>query len=122
MEESSYFPGSSYYIYEAQKGIGEGIPRDSRTVTYYDCDGEPLGTMEHHFYFPGVEAILDCKAPKIRPATFAIETECPAIRVGSGFKKGEKGKFVVFYDKNNNRLAMYRYDVKRSSCQMIVVF
>lgn len=107
--DDSVVPNSSYMIYEGVQGIVGEVPATSRYVTFYTCNGDPIQKVEHHFCFSVMERKLDRLAPKPMPVAYQIKY-WPAISIGFGLKEWALGDFIIFYDKNNNKIASYRYD------------
>ncbi len=102
--------GASYHIYQGANESSHGIPMTSRHVTFYAYDGTPLATYRYRMgCFSSVEIMLDPTAPKPQPATCVINY-WPACELVFGMTKGVPGWFIVFYDRNGNKITRYRYD------------
>lgn len=108
--DDSVIVGASYNVYEGDNGVVGGISGRSQNVSFYTFDGELLQTIKHDFRFPVIERKLDKNAPKPQPMAFAV-VHWNAIDLGLGFKKGVPGYFIIFYDKNGNKIHSYRYDL-----------
>lgn len=100
-------PNSSYFVYEGDEGIIGGIPTSSKMVTFYGATGDAIETIEHHRCFPIIERKLDPQAPKPQPTSCALRY-WPAIRIIGNATKGVPGDFIVFYDKNGNKIVSHR--------------
>lgn len=92
--DHSIIPNASYYIYDDGK----------KHVTFYTFDGDKIQTIEFNSKFESIINRLDPKAPKPQPVFYEIkqwkimDNECVWC--------------IVFYDKNGNTIASYRYDRK----------
>lgn len=107
-QDDSVVPNASYVIYEGDTGVPGGVPHHSRYVTFYSSCGDLIKKIEHNFDFQLIEKRLDSAAPKPQPTKYKIK-HCPGISLGFGFKS-EPRDFVVFYDKNGNKIDKFLYD------------
>jgi len=109
-DEDKIISNASYCIFEGDnpKDIIGGIPGSSKTVTFYTFNGDKIKTIEHNFHFPLMRGKLDPKAPKPQPVSCMLRF-WPAIELDFGMTKGVPGWFIIFYDKNGNRIESYRY-------------
>ena len=124
--DASVVSGASYYVYEGAPKkesyiacTSGGVSGDSKTVTFYTFDGNPLTTVEHNFRFPLVTAKLDPSASKPKPVSYK-RIWWPAFQLGLGLTKGSPGYAVLFHDKNDNRFAWERipsadYDIRSTT-------
>lgn len=105
------FKGASYKVIEGKKdSITGGIPTDSKYATYFTYDGQEVGKLDNPVQnMNKLDQMLDPKAPKPQPTTYAIKY-WPAIQLGFGMTKGAPGYFIVFSDKHGNTIESYRYD------------
>lgn len=107
---------ASYLVYEGTPTkdsisieLPGGVKCKCKNVTFYTFDGEPIITLEHDFRFPRMDEKLDPKAPKPKPVSYR-KIYWPAIHIGFGMEKGCPGYFVLFHDKNNNRMGCSRIE------------
>lgn len=100
---------ASYLVYEKTTMLGVGVLPSSRYVSFYTYDGEFIESRKHDFSFTAIKKMLDNKAHKPRPVKYKI-VHWDGVQIGFGMRKGIPGKFIVFYDKNNNIITRYRYN------------
>lgn len=108
---TSVIPEASYLVYDGDSDgdIVGGVSASSRNVTFYTFDGNPITTIEHGSRFFAMSRKLDRSAPKPRPLTYKIKC-WPDIRIGFGLAKGGSVDFILFYDKNGNKIDSFCYD------------
>ncbi len=108
-QNNSVIRGASYCVYEGDTGITGGILMSSRFVTFYTFDGNEIKTIAHNHEPHVIEKKLDTMAPKPQPTTYQIKYWA-AHQIGFGLQKGVSGNFIVFYDKNGNKINSHRYN------------
>lgn len=108
-DNSATIKNSSYVIFEGASEIMGHVPASSKYATFYTFDGEEIKKEEYSVgYFSAVYKKLDPSAPKPQPRYYKIQY-WPAFSNGY-ITKGQPGDFVVFYDKNGNRIQSCRYN------------
>ena len=92
--------------------IGGNTDHRTKERLYYTFDGELVdrSTDDHDIWHE--EAKLDSCAPKPQPVRSKIQY-WEAIGVGLGMTKGVPGWFILFFDKNGNKIDSYRYDMDK---------
>jgi hypothetical protein len=100
-------PNASYLVYECDDGITDKVYRHSQLVHFYTAEGEHIQEIQHDNQFTKMKDLLDPTAPLPRPVRYAI-------KYWHGYEDnpntGMPGHFVIFYDKNKNRIKSYRFD------------
>lgn len=100
-------PNASYLVYECDDGITDKVYRNSQLVHFYTAEGEHIQEVQHDNKFTKMKKRLDPRAPLPRPV------KC-AIKYWQGNEDnpnaGMPGYFVIFYDKNKNRIKSCRFD------------
>jgi hypothetical protein len=112
--DNSMIVGSSYCVYEGAPRIDSdiwnvpgGVSSDSKTVTFYTFDGNPIITVLHNMKHHIIENNLDKSAPKPKPSSYR-RIWWPAFNMGFGIVKGAPGYAILFHDKNGNRIGWER--------------
>lgn len=96
-------PHASYAI-ARQKRAGELF---AQQTTFYTFDGNPITTtITDKKGSSMIESQLDHYAPKPQPTTYKIKLLPTGF---AGFAREYK-PFIIFYDKNGNRIKHYPYD------------
>lgn len=101
-------PGSSYLVYQGNltkdspiSCIPCQVNKDSKMVTFYTFDGNPILTVEHHFDFDNISFRLDPSALPPKPVSYR-RIWMPAFKVDSCIV--EAGYMVLIHDKYGNRM------------------
>lgn len=123
--DTNIIPRASYYVYEGSPTKDSpiihtpgGVDGDSKKVTFYTSEGDPIITIEHNFKFSIIAAKLDKNAPKPKAASYK-RIWWPAFDLGWGMTKGSPGYAVLFHDKNGNRFAWERMSSEDADISML---
>jgi hypothetical protein len=107
--DNTIIRSSSYLVYEESltktspiNSVPGQVDKNSKTVTFYTFDGNPIITIEHKFNFELMKAKLDPFSLPPKPVSYrrvwvpSFQSEnSPVI---------EAGYLVLFHDKNNIRI------------------
>lgn len=116
-QQNEIIPGASYFIYDGATGVrGDEVPHYSRGVNFYSYNGQFLGqvwiTKLSKEDNSQMIKLLDPKARKPQPVRYEM-VSWPEIHESLNQENNISGKFIVFYDKYNNKIANYRYTGKK---------
>lgn len=108
--ENDIIRGSSYLLFEGSPKKGSPIDHipgqigeNSKTVTFYTFDGEPIITVEHNSNFDSIKSKLDPFALPPKPVSYK-RVWVPSFKFNSETLV-EAGYLVFFHDKNHNRFS-----------------
>jgi len=107
--ENTIIRKSSYLVYEGSltktspiNSVPGQVNKNSKTVTFYTFDGNPIVTIEHGFDFERMKAKLDPFALPPKPISYR-RVWVPTFQ-SENFPVIEAGYLVLFHDKNNIRI------------------
>lgn len=99
--------GASYVIYEGDTDIVRNIPYESKRAFFFTYDGDLIKEEFHNFNEKKMNSMLDPNARKPQPTKITIEY-WPDAKISPANE--HHGYFIVFYDKNNNKIISFRTD------------
>jgi hypothetical protein len=109
--ETDIIHGASYLVYEGSltkdspiKSAPGQVSKDSRLVTFYTFDGNPITTIEHNFNFEEMNSKIDPYALPPKPISYR-RIWMPAFKFSADSPIVEAGYIVLFHDKHGNRIA-----------------
>lgn len=123
--DNTIIPNASYFVYDGEESsiLNGMLPLNSKGVTFYTACGDPIQKIEHHFRTSCMKEKLDPAAPKPQPTTYKIVywSGCPVINLWPFFTatKGVPGYFIVFFDKNGNKIKSYRYNINKRKIRIM---
>ena len=117
--ESVVIKDASYVVCDGDTYSLHGLPFtrqcQGKFVTYFTYDGQPLKKVSLDASCSCKKVVkqfeLDPSAPKPQPAYYRIEglyraTGLERMLLGK-YARSDQGLFILFYDKNNNKIANY---------------
>lgn len=108
--DESVISQASYMVYDDANDLG-WMSSSGGFVTFYTAQGDYIEKVEHNFRFSSMKSKLDKSAPRPQPVAYKVKY-WPAfpIKGNPRVTKGVPGDFIIFYDKNGNVIARYRFN------------
>lgn len=126
---NEYIPEASYYV-NGENSL-DCYSETFGDLIFYSFDGKNLKNIKY-FYSPlSGDKRLDPNAPKPQPSSFELKyNDCIFSYLidfnfcGHRFKhlpmrKGIPGWWIIFYDKNRNKIAHHRYDIEKNEIRVL---